>query len=169
MAQELKVIQPDQRVFDANGKRYHISETISFARYQKAQELIIQAGYGAGFSEIFVNLRKAYDMLNASKPADAAVIIYNIMYGITELEKKKNPALMLSALYVNYEGEDMTDVDENRLQAKIDDWAMEYDVSFFYSLGINIIPGLIPAYEIASKDFSQKINLKKEKQNTFND
>ena len=157
---ELKSVRPEDGSFSTANRKYYFHTKISFARFQKAQELMISTGFGtASFHELFVNIRKAYDYLNRadSKPVDAGIVLYNIMHGITVLEKKMNPALMIAALYVNYEGEDVTVCDDAQLQEKIEDWGKEYDITPFYHLGINAIQGLIPAYEIALKNFSQKV------------
>lgn len=165
MVEQLKTPDFNSGIIQTSKRKYYVHSRISFNRFQRAQELMIEGSFGSSFPEIFLSIRKAYDYLNTStpKPVDAGILLYNVMHGITVLEKKQNPALMLAALYINYEGEDVTQCDDAALQEKIEDWGREYDITPFYSLGINLISGLIPAYELATKNFSEKVDLPPEK------
>ena len=165
MGEQLKTPDFNSGIIQTKNRKYFVHSKISFNRFQRAQELMIEGAFGSSFPEIFLNIRKAYDYLNTStpKPVDAGILLYNVMNGITVLEKKQNPALMLAALYINYEGEDVTQCNDAALQEKIEDWGREFDITPFYSLGINLINGLIPVYEFASKNFSEKVEPTPEK------
>lgn len=155
MAKELRTIDPSQP-FECGGKKYAMSEKLSFNRYKKLQEFSIELGFSASFALLFSNLRKFWDLYNAGKAADGIVVIHNVMNGITILEKKHDVSLRMCAMFINEAGEDVSEFDEAKMNAKIDTWAKELDIKPFFQLASNLVPGWMPAYEIALRDFSNR-------------
>ena len=146
---ELKTIDFNKKEFIANGQKYIISDKISIRRYAEYQKLMPRLTYGLGFDEIFKSLKNAYAHLNKQNFADSAVIIHNIMNGISNVEESSriHPALKMAALFVNREGEDTKVYDEELMTKKIEDWTEEgYNVSDFFTLSLSSINGFREAY-----------------------
>jgi hypothetical protein len=161
---QLQTFDIDQGYFDAGGKRYFIEDTLSFNRFEKLREYTLEMGFSATFLEIFNNLKKSWEHLNKGQQADASVIIHNIMNGIGRLEKKDDPAFRICALFCNTEDEDTTVWEEALEQAKIAEWAKEYNVTPFFWLAAAKVNGWLPAYKNAFEGISA--NPQKENQNT---
>lgn len=148
----LRTINLDDKHFECAGRKFYVHDTISFNRYRKLQELVIEFAYSATFIQIFNNVYKAWEAMNSLKFADAAVILHNIMVGVKKLEDKNDPALQICALFIDEEGEDRTVYDEAKLSEKIDCWATELDVSPFFHFASSRVPDWIHAYKIVSPD-----------------
>lgn len=159
---ELRTVNFDQKHFECQGRKFFVKESISFARYRELQKINLEFGYSATFLDIFKRVREAWDFLNASKQADAAVVLHNIMYGVVSLENKDDPALRVCALFIDEEGEDPTIYDEGKMREKIECWAAELSVTPFFQLASNLIPGWISAYQNLSQNGLQKASEKKE-------
>jgi hypothetical protein len=143
----LKNIDFTKSTFEANGHRYTIEETMSIERYALYQRFEIEAGYGTSFKELFAALAEAYKLLNGQKFADAAVMIYNSMKGMSELDRKEPYVLRYCALVCNRDGEDRRTITEEQISEKIKDWQEEgIAVSDFFSLALRSIPGFISTW-----------------------
>lgn len=158
---ELRTINFDNKHFECGGKKFYVKDSLSFARYREMQKLNLEFGYSATFNDIFKHIREAWDMLNALKLAEAAVILHNIMYGVVSLENKDDPALRLCALFIDEDGEDSTIYDEGKMRDKIECWGKELDTLPFFQLASNLVSGWMPAYKIVSQS-----GLPKEKEET---
>jgi hypothetical protein len=153
----LRTIDFSQKHFECGGKKFYVKDSLSFARYREMQKLNLEFGYSATFHDIFKHIREAWDLLNALKLAEAAVVLHNIMYGVVSLENKDDPALRLCALFIDEEGEDPTIYDEGKMREKIKCWGQELDTLPFFQLASNLVNGWMQIY----KDVSQS-GLKKE-------
>lgn len=145
----LKQLDLKQKEFTANGNKYFIMDKISIDRYAVYQELLPELTFGTSFGEMFRQLKNAYNHLNASKFADSAVIIHNLMSSVASVEQSQrvHPALKMAALFINLEDEDTGVYDEPKILNKIEDWRKEgYDISCFFSLALNSIEGFREAY-----------------------
>lgn len=151
---ELRKIDIKEGKFECGGKTYYISETLSFARYEKLQELLIEFTYSATPQDIFIVIRNAYDKVNAQKFADAAVALHNLMAGLEKVEKKKNPALKICALFCNAEGEDFTICNDAIINSKIEAWGKELDVTPFFHFAASLLPEWIAALRIFTQTIS---------------
>lgn len=158
---ELREINFDNKFFECGGKKFYVKDSLSFARYREMQKLNLEFGYSATFNDIFKHIREAWDMLNALKLAEAAVILHNIMYGVVSLENKDDPALRLCALFIDEEGEDPTIYDEGKMRDKIECWGKELDVTPFFQLASNLVDNWMQSY----RELSQS-GLPKEKEKT---
>ena len=112
----------------------------------------MEFGFSATFQDIFKNIKTAWDFLNQTKLAEAAVILHNIMYGVVSLEEKDDPALRLCALFIDEEGEDATVYDEGKMREKIECWGSELSVTPFFQLASNLVPDWIPGYKLVLND-----------------
>lgn len=162
MANELKKLEPGTQYFDCAGKKYYISDKLSFTKFEKLSEWSLEFGFSATFKDIFTSLRKQYDLLNQMKLADAIVLNHNLMTGIVNLEQKYNVAFRICALFILEEGENEVEYNDAKINEKIDNWSKEYDAGFFLNFAASIIPNWIAAYNLVSQDISkeQKQNLK---------
>lgn len=145
---ELHKIDIKEGKFECGGKMYYISETLSFARYEKLQDLLIEFAYSASVQDIFIALRAAYEKLNAQKFADASVAIHNIMAGIEKIDKKKYPALQICALFCNVDGEDLTTCSDAMINGKLESWGKELDVTPFFHFAVALLPEWMAALNV---------------------
>jgi hypothetical protein len=144
---ELRIIDFSKKHFDCDGRKFTLSDSLSFNRYRELQKINLELGFSATFQDIFKHIREAWDFLNSAKPAEAAVVLHNIMYGVVSLDDKYDPALRICALFINEEGEDVTTYDEGKMRDKIECWGKELDVLPFFQLALTLTPGFINAYQ----------------------
>ena len=147
---ELKTLDINTKEFTANGNKYVLSDKISIRRYAEYQKLLPKLTYGLGFDEIFKALKNAFAHLNNQKFADSAIIIHNIMNGVSKVEESSriHPALLMAAMFINREDEDIRYYDEKLMLDKIEDWTAEgFNVSDFFTLALNSINGFREAYQ----------------------
>lgn len=146
---ELKKITKDTTHFTANGRKYVIADGVSIARFEEYEKLQPILAYGINHKEIFTHLRKAWDYLNSGKPNNAAVVLHNVMAGIENVDKEDrvHPGLLIAALFINREDEDVSKYDKNLSLEKINDWREEgYDVTSFFLLALNSLQGFKQTY-----------------------
>jgi len=160
---ELKTIDFNkEKYFECQGKKYYVTDTLSFGRYKELQKLSLEFGYSATFTDIFNNLKRSLDSFNSHKYDEMVVIIHNIMNGITKIETKDDPALRICALFILEEGEDPTTYNEGHASSKIAAWGKEYEVSPFFYLAASLVENWMPAYEMQIRDGSKteaKLNI----------
>jgi hypothetical protein len=156
MANELKKLEPGTQYFDCAGKKYFLSDKLSFIKFEKLSEWTLEFGFSATFKDIFTQLRKQYDLLNQMKLADAIVVCHNLMSGIVNLEQKNNVAFRICALFILEEGENEIEYNEAKIDEKIDNWSKEYDAGFFLNFAASIVPNWIAAYNLVSQNTSEK-------------
>jgi len=145
--------------FTANGVKYVIHTSLSINRFEQFEKLQVQVGYGVDFRNLFKNLRKSYDYLNGGQPADAAVMVYNIMNGVkNNIDDRDNEVLDLCALFICREDEDLAQYDEKLNKAKKEDWALEgIAMESFFSLAFNLVNGFTPIYKAVSGSISEHL------------
>lgn len=153
---ELKTFNPEANSFEANGKKYLIHGSLSTFRYPLYEKFQASLAWGVEFQEQYNNLQKAYDFLNKSKPADAAVFINNVMAGVArKIEGRAHPALMICTLFICREGEDLTTWNEAEAIEKISDWDEEgYDINSFFLFAQHLVRGLPNVLEMLSANTS---------------
>ena len=144
----LKKLDLDKPYFEANGKKYRVSKSLSVERWRHFEDLQALVGFGRSFQEVFDNVKKAYEALQHPKIADASVVLHNLLVGIKEkLDRRHNPALLICALFINADDEDQKVYDEEAMNRKIEDWQEEgYDVNDFFHLAWNLVPSFIEAF-----------------------
>jgi hypothetical protein len=152
---ELRTIDFNKSSFECGGETWTVSEKISFERYKKLQELLIEFGFSATFKDIFSGLRRAWDLLNALKLGDASVVIHNLMNGIKNMEQKHDTSLRICALFINRDGEDLSDASDTIINSKIDIWAKELDVTPFFHFAAALSKDWIAAYNVFTQSTSK--------------
>lgn len=166
MVNELRKLEPGTQYFECAGKKYYISDKLSFTKFEKLSEWSLEFGFSATFKDIFIQLRKQYDLLNQMKLADAIVVNHNLMSGIVNLEQKNNVAFRICALFILEEGENEVEYNEAKINEKIEFWGKELDAAFFLNFAASIIPNWIAAYSLVSQSISEKQN-QNQKSNTL--
>lgn len=153
----LRTINFDDKHFECDGRKFYVSDSLSFNRYKELQKLNLEFGYSANFAETFKQIRTAWDHLNNLKLVEAAVVLHNVMYGVVSLDEKDDPALRMCALFIDEDGEDPTVYDEGKMREKIECWSKELDVSPFFQLAASLCPGSIPAYKVVIQNTSTQV------------
>lgn len=145
--------------FEANGKKYKFCSQISIDRFIEFERLQAHVGFGKDFKGIHETLKDTYELLNKSKPADAAVKVHNLLNGIGyNLEKRDHPVLQMCALFLNREGENVKVYDEDLIAEKIADWREEgYSIEDFFQLAFNFVEGFIPILNEATQSISGEV------------
>jgi hypothetical protein len=117
-------------------------------------------GSGRTFEDVFREIRRAFDYLEKPQVNMASVTLHNLLTSVKEkLERRYHPALMICALFVNREDEDMGKLDEEFMKTKIEDWQKEgFDVKDFFQLAWNLVPGFIEHYKDDLSNISKLLN-----------
>lgn len=150
---ELKVIDLKEKKFTANGVDYYIESGLSFKRFRMYQKLQIECGYEVGFAGMFDKIKKIYDMCNAMKFADIAVLTSNILHGIAKVEERKIPVLSLCALFINTKDEDRSVINDDIVDKKIADWEAEgLDITPFFTLALSSMENFSKAWEEVTRN-----------------
>lgn len=152
MANELKKLEAGTQFFECGGKKYYLSDKLSFIKFEKLSEWTLEFGFGATFKDIFTQLRKQYDLLNQMKLADAIIVCHNLMSGIVNLEQKNNVAFRICGLFILEEGEDEIEYNEAKINEKIENWGKEYEAGFFLNFAASLVPTWTAAYGLVSQN-----------------
>lgn len=160
---ELRVIDFSQeKSFKANGTEYFVEAGLSFDRFLMYQMLQVECGYDVSFSSMFENMKKAFELLNKQKPAEAAVLIHNIMQGVAKVEERRMPVLQMCALFINTKEEDRKKIDNDMVDKKIKDWTQEgLDIRPFFQLALSSIQNFSNAWQEISLNISGEQSAKK--------
>jgi len=157
----LKIIDLKSKKFTCDGRTFYVQDSLSFNRYRELQRISIEFGYSTTFVELFKEIQKCYDFVQTNKNwGDLAVTLYNILNGVATIGQKDAPALRLCALFINEADEDVAAFDEAKMQAKIDCWAKELDVSPFFHLAVNLVGGWMPAYKLTTQSILNEETVK---------
>jgi hypothetical protein len=149
--------------FECAGRKFYLRESLSFVRYRELQKINLEFGYSATFHDLFKRIREAWELLNAVKLGEAAVVLHNVMYGVVNLDQKEDPALRLCALFIDEEGEDPTVYNEAKMSDKIECWGKELAVDPFFHLAANLVSGWISAFNrISQNGLGEEVTQKEE-------
>lgn len=152
------IIAPDARSFQANGRTYHKADSISAKRYGWMERENVKLAYGRNPGELFQGYKTAFELLNKMKFAEASVSLFDQMKGIGDIaDGREHPAIRITMLFWNYEGEQVGSMSEELMQEKVND-VMEagIDVGFFFAQAVSNAPGLLAAYREHSQASSVK-------------
>lgn len=146
---ELKQLDDNATSFIAMEVTYYVRTDLSIERFRLFEKYQLEFGYGRTFKEILDLHVKAVDFANRGKGLEAWNIIFNLMEGIKKnLDKSIHPAMLICALFLVTEDEDLTKWDENMGAQKIKNWNDEgYDVNSFFRLAANLVNGYIETLE----------------------
>ena len=146
---DLKKLDFTVSEFMANGKKYFVKQSLSVERFRWFEKYQVDFGFGRSYKSIADALKKAVDFGNKGKGIEAWNIVLNLIMAIGDgLEKRTNNAMMICALFIVTEDEDLTKWDEQMQLEKINDWNTEgYDVNSFFQLAANLVTGFIEDLE----------------------
>lgn len=162
---ELKKINIEDGKFSANGKTYLIETSMSISRYVFYEKIEAELGYGRSFSEIYDGIMAAMNDINAQAQGEAYVKLYNIANGIRQIERKKPHVLRYCALFINEENEDRGTINEDMINAKINDWEKEgIDYAPFFEFALISLPGFRERYKRLTPNSSKEISNNNEKE-----
>jgi len=154
---KLVKVNPADLSFKANGKKYYIETSLSVDRWKEKDALELQLGLGVSFNDVMTRLREVWELLNKLKLAEAIVKIYDIMNGLTNIEKRHSPILLYCTLFINEENEDRRYWNLDLANSKLKDWNEEgIDVGFFLTIAFSSVKGLKEFYLKTSQDFSNE-------------
>lgn len=170
---ETRLLPADTTSFVANGRRYRVSRSMSFDRYEAYELLQVELGMARSFDQFREQLQHAYDLCNkvaSGKPvfADLAVTLRDMLIGATMVSEAQTPTVLkLCALFINRDGEDVGTIDDELISSKIEDWRKErLDMRFFFRFAMASIPGFIEALRAVSPDTSHPEASKEEGSST---
>lgn len=143
---QLKILDPNSRSFEANGKTYFVETQLSIERFHDYQIYEKEAGFSMDFKGMWQQLAEMRKELNAVKFVDAAVRLDNLLTGMSKIQEKEHVLLKMCALFMNTEDEDRGVINDDMISAKIEDWKNEYDVQGFFTLALNTINGFLQIY-----------------------
>jgi hypothetical protein len=159
---ELKRLEPNTDHFECCGKKYYLTDKLSFIKFEKLSEWSIEFGFSATFQDMYKNLLKIWEAVETNKFGTISVTVHNMMTGIVTLEQKYNVAFRICSLFIIEEGEDEVNFNEAKMNEKIENWGKEYDATFFFNFAANIVPNWIAAFKLVSRSTTdvemEKIN-----------
>ena len=159
--QKLKTPEIVNNNFEANGRNYHISNSLSIDRYKEDEKLDHHVIFGADPAGLAKTLDEVFELLNKSKQAEAAVKIHNVRAGIDYKNDKnrEHPMLYLCALFLNREDEDVNIYDQAISDSKIQDWKTAgIEMVFFFQLARSLIRFYADGLETDLKSISDPEN-----------
>ena len=150
-------VDPKEGSLMANGTKYYVESALSVDRWKVKDAIEIELGLGVSFNETFTKLKEVYELLNKMRLADATVKIYDLMNGLSNLEKRHVPILMYCTLFINAEDEDRRYWSIDLANKKIKDWNEEgIDMSFFLTIAFSALKGLKELYLKTSQGSSEE-------------
>lgn len=152
---ELKRIDLEKGVFQANGKTYRIEGSLSIERYCEFQILEKELGFGVTFKSMFDTLNVLWTQINKMEFGMAAVTLNDTMRGMARLEEREPVVLKICALYINADGEDRSAFSQDMITQKIYDWKTEgYDMKDFFQVAFGSVTGFTEIYNRVSRIIS---------------
>ena len=145
---EIKHIGANDNSFVANNVKYIVRSDLTVKRFEVFERLQIEMTFGTTFKEIAAKLNEAYACLQSMKMADASVIVYNILNGISgKMDNREHPALLLCSLFICRENEDLSQWTEADAVEKINDWKAEgISMTDFFQLAFRSVDGFMESW-----------------------
>ena len=150
---ELRTV--DTKAFECGGIKWTLSDKPSFARYAKLQELNIEFTFSQSVIDFYKGLELVEKSMNKTEFVKASSQLYNLKRGVAEIDKKQPVAFRMCALFINQEGEDLTDASDELMSRKVEIWAKELDCTPFFHLAASICREWIAAYNSFSRSSSE--------------
>src|SRR4051812_14569636 len=152
---ELKRIDFNSGKFTANGIDYQIEGNLSIERYAEFQVLEKELAYGTTFKAMYDKLVHLKDLMNKLRFVDAAVVLTDLLRGVTKLEEREPTVLKICALFINRTDEDRTTFTPDMITAKIADWKAEgMDMRDFFQVASSSVAGFLDVYRTVTRIIS---------------
>lgn len=160
--QDPKAVDFSVKEFIANGKKYFISDKICIARWKEYEKLSPRLTHGVGFDEMQKTLTKSFSLLNKSNPEPlaAGILLHNVLNGIKDIndDSRVHPSLLMCALIINREGEDVGIFDKQTQLDKIKDWETEgLDILSFFAFALRSINGFRETYLLYIQEQAEEL------------
>lgn len=156
---ELKRIDFNKGVFEANGKTYSIEGQMSIERYCEYQILEKELSYATTFKGMYDKLVRLKDLMNKLRFVDAAVELSDLLRGVSKIEEREPTVLKMCALFMNTEDEDRTVFTQDLYVKKIADWKQEgIDMRDFFQAASNMVAGFLDVYRTVTRITSGQQN-----------
>jgi|GEM_PF-3601949 len=152
-APKQKEIDIPSGVIAANGKRFHVTYSLSTTRYVEYLKQLPKLTFNTTFRGMYDTLSKIYmaassgnDMIGAIQQARELSI--NQLNAIKRFDDAEIPdVISFCALFLNEAGEDISKFDQAMHDEKVSTLHQEgYDVSGFFQLQVNLIDGFSSAF-----------------------
>lgn len=154
---ELKRIDFETGVFVANSTRYTIEGALTIERYAEMQLLEREMGYGNSFQAFYGKHEKLMQLLNKMKFADAVILLNDIMRGVAKLQEREPTVLKICCLFINYEGENRAEINQDVMNKKIADWKAEgIDMRDFFLVASSSVTGFLEIYKTVTRSISEQ-------------
>lgn len=141
--QQLKEINWNEQSFMANGKKYFLEKNVSIQRAVFAESAKIELESGLRLGKYTEDWEKIWKMLNSpdkSHFADIAVIVHDHLRSFNNFLQDVPAILKLCACFINSEEEDRRYINQDMVNAKIEDWTKEgLSMKSFFLLGLNFL------------------------------
>ena len=132
---------------------------VGIYRHTKMSQMGAVLGMSATFATIYENLKRAEDCVDSlvtktPRLRELALVLNDMRRGIVEGSKERyGYAFQYCTFFIVWDGEDITQYDDEQQQSKIDDWNKEgLAESDFLALGLSTVEGYIAAYlELSAK------------------
>lgn len=155
-------------VFEAEGVKYYVEDFIAVGRYKAYQKMEMELGFTINFSGLAGNLVSAFSALNERRDADAAVILKQIMDGVTLYQEKKPIALYVATLFINTEKEDRSEWSLKEAEIKIDHWK-NINANFFLGLALGRVRDFPAKYNQIAQMLSRVSEVRERMENLTED
>lgn len=141
--QQLKEINWNEQSFEANGKKYLLEKNLSIQRAVFAESAKIELESGLRLGKYTEDWEKIWNMLNSpdkSHFADIAIIVHDHLRSFNNFLQDVPAILKLCACFINSEDEDRRYINQDIVNAKIEDWTKEgLSMKSFFLLGLSFL------------------------------
>lgn len=139
----------------ASGKEYIVYPSLTARRFEVFERLQVEMEHATTLSAFRGEVAGAYELLNKSKFADAAVKINNLLNGAARIENgQPHPLLLICSLFICPAEENQAEWSEAEATEKIKDWA-GVDIAFFLASAKRLLSRFITDYATDSLNISE--------------
>lgn len=147
-----------------SGKEYRPTIKLAAGRMAKWEATWLKAKYGQTPTEIFKQIMVMIEHCRKNDLYEVSVQLYKQVEGIGRIaDMRPNPLLELSALFCNTADEDIADITDEEIKAKIVDWRY-YDAEALFLLAGLLTPALLKDYVDSMVDISAVVEALKKQQ-----
>lgn len=139
-----------------SGRKYRPA-TLTAGRVPAWEKAWLKAQYGMNPQEVFRTMLNVAEALKRNNIYDASVRVHHLLEGVARIaDGKPHWMLELFCCFFNYEGEDITKLDEAMIQEKYED-LKHYDSSDLFLLAGMLMPSFLKDYSENKKTISENL------------
>lgn len=152
---QVKRIDLNKGIFEANGHTYRIEGNLSIERYAEFQILEKELAYGMNVQGMFEKMKSITKLLDKQRWVDAVVMLTDMTRGIAKLEEREPTVMKICALFINRDDEDRSTINQDMITQKINDWKTEgIAMADFFAVASNSVSGLLEIYRSVTRAIS---------------